>query len=1042
MDGIDINTIYNQLNYLDETKSEIKQALINKGQEISDSQTFRSYVDNINNLGMLKQFNTVNEMEEDTTAKDGDIALVYNLNEEEFEFDKYFNNIWFVPQASTNMTLSALCWDVSETAGTYSDYHKTYEFKTMDGLSTLKYTITVTSKSSGSGWEKATFEFTCDGESITFLANEDYVIKRQDDIQGPLTLSTIVDKNFGLDGTGIDVTRPTARNQLLVVLPLLAKFGTSDFTGLYKYSNITNNWEFAPTQLTAVESDGLSVRYYGPKGVTVGEMDTKKYFNDATVNNAMKYLNTYYNLFQTVDITNIENYWGIRSLVNDRKYVDWINISNRTNISNLFNNMRNLRYLDVSNWDMSNVENAVSAFAGCSNLCTLDFKSNTSFANIINAYRMFSNCQSMTRFDVVNLDFSNCVNTSFMFSNCYALRTINILGWNMSNVLDGSYMFSYCNSISGMHLGNNVYSMRFPNALNLSRMFLGSGIQNLGPHYWGPHITFYAPKVTNISGIFSDCNAITVSANFISSVISTQAESLDASYMFTNSTVQAVYNLNLGVAPITNAYGMFMNCNSMQSLDDTTINLSKAKNASRMFYQCRKLTNLSYFPFGTIPLTNNTVFTEVEDASEMFYYCTGINNIQFRGGKLLMPNVKTTARMFAGCSNLNTIAINWNMPNLVNAVRMFSESNIKQFDLSRANLDNLSNIVNMFGKNWTSVTLTNAYMPNITNFTLDYRDAFNVSASYVYMSNLNICNATTFEIRVGRLKEINLYNIKTGEIASGNNMMANCYNLLSVNLASVNLSPNINSMNYMFSPCYDITSIGFNNNYISTSPSVNTISMFDQDQKLKTITPSNFFANMNITNAPYMFQNCQNVDNLTINLESAINTFEMCNNCRNLANFTTTATPKVTNMARMFYLCTNLLSMPAQLDTTNVTNMRAAFYNCYKFTNVLPNLNLENIVNDGAYGLYWGCINLVDIDVSNYKLSKALNIGTMFTNCNNLSNNSIQSIINMVLNATNVTAENKNLDITKVTSPFYCTPFDNSYYQDRWQELDDAGWSY
>ena len=1040
MDGIDINTIYNQLNYLDETKSEIKQALINKGQEISDSQTFRSYVDNINNLGMLKQFNTVNEMEEDTTAKDGDIALVYNLNEEEFEFNKYFNNIWFTKVAHINMTMSAFCWDISETPGVYQDYVKVYDFKSPDGTSTMQYTIHC--MASSNAWLGAELKFSCNGETVTFLMNEDYVIKRQDDIQGPVTLNNIVGNSYALDGTGIDVTKQSIRMQLLEVLPLIARFGTSDFTGLYKYSNILNDWELAPTQLTAVESDGMAVRYYGPNGVTKGEIDTMKYFNNATVNNAMKYLNTYYNLFQTVDVTNIENYWGIRTLANNRKYIDWINISNMTNMSNLFNNMTSLRYLDVSNWDMSNVVETVNTFAGCSNLCTLDFKSNTSFANIINAYRMFSNCQSMTRFDVVNLDFSNCVNTSYMFSNCYALRTISILNWNMSNVLDGSYMFSYCNSISHMHLGNNVYSMRFPNALNLSRMFLGSGIQNLGPHYWGPHITFYAPKVTNISGIFSDCNAITVSANFISSVISTQAESLDASYMFSNSTVQAVYNLNLGVAPITNAYGMFMNCNSMQSLDGTTINLSKAKNASRMFYQCRKLTNLSYFPFGTIPLTNNTVFTEVEDASEMFYYCTGINNIEFRGGKLLLPNVKTTARMFAGCSNLNTIAINWNMPNLVNATNMFSATNVKQFDLSRANLNSLSNITNMFGRNWTSITFTNAYMPNITNFTFDYRDAYNVSASYVYMSNLNICNATTFEIHVGRLKEINLYNIKTGEITSGSDMMANCCNLLSANLASVNLSPNANSMNNMFNACYDITSIGLMSNYVSTSPSVNTIGMFDQAQKLKTITPSNFFANMNITNAPFMFQNCQNVDNLIINLESAINTARMCNNCTNLVNFTTTATPKLVNMTAMFYRCTNLAEMPQQLDTTNVTNMRAAFFNCHKFTNILSNLNLENIVNDGVYGLYWGCINLVDIDVSNYKLSKALNIGTMFTCCNNLSNNSIQSIINMVLNATNVTIDNKNLDNTKVTSPFYCTPFDNSYYQDRWQELDDAGWSY
>ena len=50
---MDLNEINNQLLYLEETKTQIKTAISNKGQSISDSDTFRSYVDKINNISTL-----------------------------------------------------------------------------------------------------------------------------------------------------------------------------------------------------------------------------------------------------------------------------------------------------------------------------------------------------------------------------------------------------------------------------------------------------------------------------------------------------------------------------------------------------------------------------------------------------------------------------------------------------------------------------------------------------------------------------------------------------------------------------------------------------------------------------------------------------------------------------------------------------------------------------------------------------------------------------------------------------------------------------
>lgn len=52
-----MGTINDKLEYLNQTKQDIKQAIINKGQNITDEDTFRSYVDKINEiqLGVLSE---------------------------------------------------------------------------------------------------------------------------------------------------------------------------------------------------------------------------------------------------------------------------------------------------------------------------------------------------------------------------------------------------------------------------------------------------------------------------------------------------------------------------------------------------------------------------------------------------------------------------------------------------------------------------------------------------------------------------------------------------------------------------------------------------------------------------------------------------------------------------------------------------------------------------------------------------------------------------------------------------------------------------
>ena len=76
-----VQDLQDNLDYLNNTKQIIKQSIINKGQSISDTDTFRSYADKISAIetgkGDVKLFETEEAMQADTNAEEGDLAVVY-----------------------------------------------------------------------------------------------------------------------------------------------------------------------------------------------------------------------------------------------------------------------------------------------------------------------------------------------------------------------------------------------------------------------------------------------------------------------------------------------------------------------------------------------------------------------------------------------------------------------------------------------------------------------------------------------------------------------------------------------------------------------------------------------------------------------------------------------------------------------------------------------------------------------------------------------------------------------------------------------------
>lgn len=88
--------LQDNLNYLSETKTQIKQAITDKGQVIADTDTFRSYAQKIKDISSgVKLFETEEAMQADPSPKVGDLATVYKSTITNATVDSQFSQANF-----------------------------------------------------------------------------------------------------------------------------------------------------------------------------------------------------------------------------------------------------------------------------------------------------------------------------------------------------------------------------------------------------------------------------------------------------------------------------------------------------------------------------------------------------------------------------------------------------------------------------------------------------------------------------------------------------------------------------------------------------------------------------------------------------------------------------------------------------------------------------------------------------------------------------------------------------------------------------------
>lgn len=253
-----------------------------------------------------------------------------------------------------------------------------------------------------------------------------------------------------------------------------------------------------------------------------------------------------------------------------------------------------------------------------------------------------------------------------------------------------------------------------------------------------------------------------------------------------------------------------------------------------------------------------------------------------------------------------------------------------------------------------------------------------------------------------RLEEIPS-SIDTSNCTGFSNAFSNCFSLRHI--------PNINTNNgisfsYMFNNCHSLESIPSTLNTDSATANSDFRCMFNYCMTIKSI-PS-----INTSNAKNLYNFCGSCSNLetvpTLDCSSAQDMGSMFSSCNKLTSVSLTNTGSATNMNMMFYRCTSLVNAP-QLDTSSCTNMRNMFDKCTNLTTV-PVYNLSSI-------------------------SSSSNHNKIFSDCPNLSNESLNNILATCITATSLTT-NKKLSYIGLSSTQATTCQSLSNYQ----AFLNAGW--
>ena len=350
--------------------------------------------------------------------------------------------------------------------------------------------------------------------------------------------------------------------------------------------------------------------------------------------------------FDTSNATNMQQLFeGCSSLTN--LDLSSFYTGNVTNMYAMFKNCKSLTSLNLSSFDASNVTNMSVMFCGCNNLTSLDI-SNFDTSNVTNMYAMFENCKSLTSLNLSSFDVSNVTNMYTSFYGCSSLDTIltprnlqctaelpNYAGWSEDVKTDDIWYQPDGAEITELPK-NLSYSIeiarnRIPGNNDKEEIASGKYQYGLSDITW----TIDSNGKLTVEGT-GEFAAITSSSSYFDSQYANRAPWYDYR--------DQIKSAEVNVEHMYDASWMFYECGNMTSVDLGNFYTSRIGNMHAMFYGCTSLKNVDLSKFDT----NN-----VHYMSNMFWGCKSLENLDL--SNFDTSQVTHMGGMFDGCSSLTSL---------------------------------------------------------------------------------------------------------------------------------------------------------------------------------------------------------------------------------------------------------------------------------------------------------------------------------------------------------------------------------------------------
>ena len=430
-------------------------------------------------------------------------------------------------------------------------------------------------------------------------------------------------------------------------------------------------------------------------GEYINKHSSIKYYSD-TINvvsidltkNNIKYVENLQFPPKTKEVVKLPTHYAgsTRNMFNKCELLEELDLTsfytkNIEDMTNMFSWCRKLHNLNVSNWDTSNLKYASNMFEMLTSIGRLDLSSFDTH-NLKTASNMFYgslfdelilgegwklyNATDLTQmfcsvsvknFTLTDQNFVNEVDLSSMFNAFHNCDYCNLANW--SNVNNGAGMFKWAMI---KHLDVSNWSF---NGYTLNGMFYDAQIDYIDARNWvfNSSVTLYEAfkspdiKIVNVEG-WKNTHYIN---NLDRAFMQIDWESADLSHIATTASCRSMFDLNvlLKYVDVSNIQAtdltyMFYNC---WNLEEAKINAHNPSSMTDTFYNCKKLKTV--YIYGDL---SNTNFTNT------FRYCESLNTIYWYG---IPPLSSTPFEIFQFLPKSGTLYYNsnseYNFSNLIYA---------------------------------------------------------------------------------------------------------------------------------------------------------------------------------------------------------------------------------------------------------------------------------------------------------------------------------------------------------------------------------------